>query len=100
MYVMVRHKVQDYAKWKKVFDEDASLIEKAGFKKYGLYRTAEDPTDLLLFLEIDDVNKVKEFMSSDKSKERMKEGSVIGTPELVFLDRIEKKDYSEIKKVA
>ena len=39
-------------------------------------------------------------MSSDKSKERMKEGSVIGTPELVFLDRIEKKSYSEIKKVA
>ena len=100
MYVMVRHKVQDYAKWKKVFDEDAGDIEKAGFKKYGLYRTSGEPNDLTLFLEIDDVNKVKEFMNSEKGKSRMKEGTVIGTPELVFLDRIEKKDYSELKKVA
>lgn len=100
MYVMVRHKVLDYTKWKQIFEQDTDKIEQAGFKKYGLYRTKDDPTDLVLFLEITDEKKVKEFFDSDLNKQRMKEATVTGTPEIVFLDLIEKKGVGEIKKVA
>lgn len=101
-YIMVRHKVSDYNKWKQAFDTDSGsgLLEKAGFKKYGLYKTLGDPKDLVVFLEIQDVNRVKEFFNSEEAKNRMKDIGVEGTPEIVFLDMIEKKEISVTKKAA
>lgn len=100
MYVMVHHKVGDYNKWKQLFDGDQGLLEQSGFKKYGLYKGLSDPNDLVVFCEITDVNKVKEFMTSERSVQKMKDATVIGTPELVFLDRIEKKEIGKAEKAA
>jgi hypothetical protein len=95
-YIMVRHKVLDNSKWKSVFDTDSGsgLLEKAGFKKYGLYRTLEDPTDLVVFLEVADINQVKQFFASEDAKKRMKEATVTSTPEVTFLEMIEKKEIA------
>ena len=39
-YVLVRHKIEDYAKWKPVFDEDATARRASGSKGGQLFRNA------------------------------------------------------------
>lgn len=99
-YVMVRHQVQDYQKWKEGFDADRENLEKAGIQKFGLYRTGDDPKDIVVFMECGSLEQVKEFFGSEHFKERIKANGVVGEPEIVFLDRIEKKILGGAEKAA
>jgi hypothetical protein len=90
MYLMVRHKVSDFNKWKQVFDGDRENFGIAGFKKYGLYKGSVDPGEVIVFLEVVDAEKAKDFFKSEKTIARMKEATVIGTPEILTLDLIDK----------
>lgn len=90
-YVMVRHKVGDYAKWKTIFDGDFDWIGQSGCQRFGLYKASSDSNDLVVFLEWDSLENARRFFESDKLKQRMSQGGVTGAPEIVFLDQLEKK---------
>jgi len=47
-YVLIRHKVADFAKWKPVYDGHLSARQKAGLKEEHLFRNADDPNEVLL----------------------------------------------------
>ncbi len=42
-YILVRHKVEDYAKWKPVFDEHGAARKAIGSKGGYLFRNIDDP---------------------------------------------------------
>ena len=48
MYILVRHKVTDFAKWKPVYDAHLSARQKAGLREEHLFRNADDPNEVLL----------------------------------------------------
>jgi heme-degrading monooxygenase HmoA len=87
-YVLVRHKVQDYAKWKPVFDEHGVARKASGSKGGQLFRNADDPNDLAILLEWDDVKKARQFVQSEELKQAMQRAGVSGPPEILFLDEL------------
>jgi len=50
-YLIVRHKVKDFATWKPVFDEHGALRKANGSKGGLLLRNADDPDEVVVFLE-------------------------------------------------
>ncbi len=85
-YILVHHKIEDYNKWKPVFDNDAGNRAKHGSTGGKIFRNADNPNDIFTLLEISSIEKGKELTQSDSLKEAMKKAGVIGMPEVYFLD--------------
>ena len=82
----VTHVVKDFAIWKKSFDEHESMRAANGITLRALARDMENPNKVLIFLNIDDVQKAKDFSSSPDLKKAMQKGGVASKPEFVFVD--------------
>ena len=89
-YVLIHHKVQDYAAWKSAFDEHSGARQAAGSKGGSLMRDADDPNELTVVLEWDDLDKARQFTSSDDLRQTMEQAGVIGPPDIHFLEQIER----------
>jgi hypothetical protein len=46
--LVVQHKVRDFDAWKLVFDEDESRRREHGAQRHWVYRTVEDPDDVVV----------------------------------------------------
>lgn len=88
-YVLVHHGVEDYAKWKPAFDEDAVNREKYGSRGGRLFRNQEDPNDVMILMEYADGQRAMEFIESPDLRETMEKAGVKGEPEILFLEEIE-----------
>jgi heme-degrading monooxygenase HmoA len=87
--LLVRHKVQDYARWKSVFDEDDTNRRAGGSQGGRVLRSASDPNELVLLLEWDDLAKARQFASSYKLREAMQRAGVADQPDIYFLEELE-----------
>jgi heme-degrading monooxygenase HmoA len=89
-YALVRHKVEDYEKWKPVFDEDATNRKAGGSKGGYLFRNADDPNEILILFEWDELEKVRQFGQSDELRQKMQQAGVADRPDFYFLEEIER----------
>jgi heme-degrading monooxygenase HmoA len=89
-YVLVRHKMENYARWKPIFDDDGGNRKANGCKGGRLFRSATDPNELVILFEWDDVKKAQQFVQSDDLREAMQRAGVVDRPDVYFLDEIEK----------
>ncbi len=89
-YVQIRHKVNDFAAWKVAFDEHASMRQEAGSKGGYLFQSADDPNEVIVVLEWDDLQKARDFTSSDNLREVMQKAGVAGPPDIVFLEAVDR----------
>jgi hypothetical protein len=64
-YFLVRQKVNDYAKWKQVFDGHAPVRVTAGSKGGYVYRNSDNPNEVFVLLEVKDLQKGREFAKSE-----------------------------------
>lgn len=62
--MLVRHKISDYANWKSVFDEHGATRKAMGCKGGQILRNADNPNEIIVLLEWDDVKKAREFAES------------------------------------
>ena len=90
-YMLVRHKVEDYAKWKSVYDEHAPTRKAMGGKGSLLLANADNPNELLVLLEWDDLNKAREFAGSQDLREAMARAGVVDVPDIYFCETLERK---------
>lgn len=88
-YMLIRHKVKDYAKWKPVYDEHNATRKEAGSKGGRIFRKANDPDELIILFEWDSLDNAKKFAKSDDLKKRMQEAGVSDQPDIYFLEEIE-----------
>jgi hypothetical protein len=86
IHAMVRQNVKDYDTWKKVFDEDGSNRKMAGSKGGHVFRSLEDPKNVFVLLEFEEMDKAKKFMGSEGLKEAMKKAGVVGIPDIYLMD--------------
>jgi heme-degrading monooxygenase HmoA len=87
-HLFVHHKVEDYKKWKPVFDEHGAYRSKNGSKGGKVFCSSSDPNDVFVLLEWDSLVNLKKFVESDQTKEAMQNAGVIGMPEIYFVDEI------------
>ena len=87
---LVIHTVADYEKWKKVFDGDVSRRKSGGSKGGRLYRNADDPNQMIFLADWESAEKARQFASSPGLREAMEKAGVVGMPQVIFLEEIEK----------
>lgn len=92
-YVLVIHKVEDYNKWKKLYDEDGATRKAKGSKGAQLLRNNNDPNHLVVMSEWDNLESAKNFAESEDLSKTMQNAGVIGRPAVFYLEEIEKTDY-------
>lgn len=89
-YILVRHKVADYAKWKPVFDEHGAARKASGSKGGRLFRNADNPNEVIILLEWDDLGKARQFAQTQDLRQTMERSGVIDQPDVYFVDEVEK----------
>jgi heme-degrading monooxygenase HmoA len=88
-YWLVRASVEDYEKWKPGFDEHSSARGESGSKGGRLFRNAEDPNEVVILLEWDNLENVRQFAQSDNLREAMQRHGVVDRPDVYFLEEVE-----------
>jgi heme-degrading monooxygenase HmoA len=89
-FMIIRKKVKDYKSWKSVFDEHGKARKAAGSKGGRLFRRAGDPNEIVALFEWDSLDHAKTFTQSEDTLATMKRAGMIGTPDIYFLEEIEK----------
>lgn len=87
-YMLVRHNVKDYAKWKPVFDEHAGFRKANGSRGGRVFRTAGDPSEVIILFEWDDLGKAQKFAQSEDLREAMERAGVNGKPDIYFVEEV------------
>ena len=90
--ITIKHKVADYAKWRKEYDAHDSVRLAYGITHFVIGRGMDDPNTIIVIDKIKDVMKAKEFSAWPSLKEAMKKAGVMGKPEFGFYDVIRNDD--------
>lgn len=85
-------KVEDFAKWKSVFDEDPLDRGSSGSKGGFVFRSADDPNEVMLLLEWDEdkVGQLGQFGQSPQMKEVQERSGYTAPPEVYVLEEVDK----------
>jgi hypothetical protein len=87
-YVIIKHKVADYARWKPLFDADGANRQAGGSRGGQLFRSADDPNEVIILLEWD-LERDHQFRQREGLQAKMQEAGVLGPPGFSFLEEIE-----------
>jgi hypothetical protein len=87
-YVIVKQKVADYARWKPIFDADGANRQIGGSRGGQLFRSADDPNEVVMLFEWD-LEQARQYSQSEALRAKMQEAGVLGPPDFSFLEEIE-----------
>jgi quinol monooxygenase YgiN len=88
--ILVRHRVEQYDRWKKVFDEFIDTRKSSGEKSFRILRPQDEPDNLYLLFQWDSAEHAKEFFKSPALKHAMQNGGVAEAPEIHFVSEAAK----------
>ncbi len=86
IHMLVRHKVSDFTKWKRVFDSHAAAQRKAGLVVMQVLRNMDDPSEVFLLFEVEDLAGARRFVTSPEVPGAQVASGVVGTPDIYFLN--------------
>ena len=87
--MFVRHKVSDYANWKRVYDEFASTRKEKDVTAASVHRDPNESDRIIIMHQFKDMNAAAAFAHSEELKSSMEKAGVIGKPEIWFGEDIE-----------
>jgi heme-degrading monooxygenase HmoA len=88
-YLMISHKVANYAKWKRAVKAFGKVRKASGEKCFYVCRSSKNPNDLLVWCEWDTAANMKKFIQSKELKVAMKHGGVLGKPKVSFYNAMD-----------
>jgi heme-degrading monooxygenase HmoA len=83
--LFVHHKVEDYPKWRKVFDDLTATRTSYGMSGQQVFQVAGDPNDVVIFTTWPSVEKAREYATSDDLRQGMQNAGVASQPGVLFL---------------
>jgi hypothetical protein len=89
-FLIIRHKVEDYERWKPVFDGHGPTSAEFGSTGYQLLRLDDDPNELVMIFEVNGLDKARALVASDDLREQMQRAGVADQPDVYFLKEIER----------
>ena len=89
-WVVVRHKVKDYAKWRPYFDRHVTKVKQFGGRQGLVLHTEGDPNEVWVCIECDNLDRMREFTQSDDLRNAMAESGVVDTPDVHYLKELPK----------
>ncbi len=90
-YLLEQHRVRDYDKWKAVFDEDADNRAASGCRGARIFRSADDPEEVVVLFEWESIEKARERVGSEALSRKFEEAGVaegVQRTEFRFLEEV------------
>ena len=84
-YVLIRHKVADYPRWKRAFDGHGRARKSGGSRGGQLFRSAARPKEVFILLRWNDLRRAQKFAKSADLRKVMKAAGVRGKADVFFL---------------
>jgi CRISPR/Cas system CSM-associated protein Csm5 (group 7 of RAMP superfamily) len=73
-------KVKDFNAWQTSYNGNEKNRTSAGITKSKVFRSTDDPNDVLLLQDVSDVSKARTWYSSSEMKSVMEKSGVVGSP--------------------
>ena len=91
-YTITFLKLRDYAEWKSGFDveQGAAMRKDSGMKSYQIYQTEQNPNEVIIFCEWDNLDDARKFMQSEELQKANQQSGVIEMGDVYFLKEVEK----------
>jgi len=87
-YVLIIHEVEDYAAWKTVFDDAATIRKQAGERSYQVLNYENEPNKIVYFSAWTSTRDARAFFESPELVEIRKQAGV-KAPEFIYLEQLE-----------
>ncbi len=87
-HILIIHEVEDYAAWKKIFDNAAAIRKTAGEQSYQVLKFADDANNIVHFSSWSSIADAKAFFESPELVEIRKQAGV-KAPKFIYLDLLE-----------
>ena len=82
--MFVRHKVNDYAVWRKAYDDFDGERGGMGVKGDAVFQAVGDPKDVTAWHDFETMEAAQSFAASGRLKEVMKGAGVSSAPDIWF----------------
>jgi quinol monooxygenase YgiN len=87
VYIHIRHRVEDYARWREGYDNHTPARQAGGaVGEAQVMRNVEDPNEVIVLLGWSDLQKARAFIQSVSLKEAMQKAGVQGSPEIRLME--------------
>ncbi|MEG3861348.1 putative quinol monooxygenase [Microcoleus sp. herbarium12] len=87
-YVLIIHEVENYAAWKKVFDNAANIRKEAGERSYQVLKYDSEPNKIVHFSAWTSTADARAFFESPRLV-KIREEAGVKAPEFIYLDQLE-----------
>ena len=77
-------KVKDYNAWRARYNGHDKDRASAGITNSKVFRSADDPNDVLILQDVADVSKARTWLGSNEMKTVMEKSGVVGSPSIRF----------------
>jgi len=84
-YLLVRHRVADFFRWKAIFHSYAKAQRQAGLRALHIWRNVDESNEVFVLLEVADLKKAKDFVTSPDVPNAQNTSGVLGQPDVYFL---------------
>ena len=81
--------MKDYSTWRPEFDRHSDAQSSAGLSNPHVFRSSENPNEVVIFFNTNDTAKAKDFVSSSDLKSSMARAGVMDRPTFYFLESTE-----------
>ncbi|WP_433167147.1 antibiotic biosynthesis monooxygenase family protein [Kribbella sp. CA-247076] len=75
-HVLVRQRFEEFEKWKKGFESLAATRAEAGCRSTNVFRNRQDPHEVVVLFEFDDLERAVQHMKSDALRAAWQEAGV------------------------
>jgi quinol monooxygenase YgiN len=87
---LVRHRVDDFDAWRKVYDGFAPIQAEHGVHAHQVLRSIENPNDIIVTHTFDSREVARDFFAMPELKEAMSQGGVnADSVEISYFDEVE-----------
>jgi hypothetical protein len=87
-YVLIEHRVGDFATFQEVYLDDAERRERLGCRGGVVFRVADDPDNVIVMLEWETLDGAREFAGSLELEQAMEwSTSNVSTPRVTVLEQ-------------
>lgn len=88
-YILIRHNVETYGKWRLSFDEGDSARRDAGaLGTPQIFRSGDNPFGVMVLIEWEEMEKARKFADSNEFRESITKSGVTDEPTIFFLQEV------------
>ena len=77
--IVRRARVDDYARWKMVYQAGEAARQAAGWRDQGVFRNPDDPNEIVILTEVDDVERARAYAESEEVQRRQRASGLLET---------------------